>query len=1026
MQMPAFYFVSYSRVDDKPALKLADELGAGPPVLRVWLDRRELKSGQDWDEQIVEALRSCEALLFLMTPDSVSPKSECKREWTRALQYKKPVIPLLLDPKAELPYRLEPRQYVDFTGDYTAAIARLRKDLTWRSSAEGVLHTLRERLEDAERDLARAEEDQRPRIEAEINQLQRDISEQHQIIADPQAAEERARKSIERGIERERAPEVPISGRKVTKFINPPPLVAPTWFQNRHVETKLIGDFLKDAAARMITVVGRAGIGKTAMACRLLKSLEGGELPDNLGALPVDGIVYLSAKESAAGTHRVSFESLYFDLCELLEENEASRLDRIYKDTHQRTQAQMQALLNAFPQGRTIVLLDNFENVVDTETFALTDSKLDEALRTALTAAHHGVKLILTTRVAPRELLLIEPARHRRIDLDEGLEHPYAENILREMDADGRVGLKTASDDMLDEARERTRGYPRALEALYGILSVDRDTSLPELLQDTRKLLPENVVEVLVGEAFNRLDPGAQQVMQALAIYGTRVPPVAVDYLLQPYVVGVDSAPILSRLVNMQFVRRDATRYYLHQVDRDYALSRIPKGRREDRDEIESPPFTQYALRDRGASYFSETRKPRENWRNLNDLAPQLAEFELRVEVEDFDTAGEVVGGVSEHLHRWGYFRLTTELLERLSGKIVDPYLEMNNALALGAAYWRLANYDRVIERYEDARALARTNGSRAGESSGLIGLGNCCRELGDYSAAIDFFNQSLATIREIGDRPNEGVALGNLGNCYSDLGQTSTAVEHFERAVAMGRETEDREGECHFLTVLGAEYSKLHLVEQARSCLRRAQQIADEIGYTIIRAFVRLFLADLPAQDGKGLDAVPLCEEAVQLADEMANTEAQFEARLRLTRALLELGELENAQLVAEEGRTYNFPRIYPKLLALCGVIALRRAEASRARRVFREAVVKADDLLRREERNLAALDAKALARCGLALAEDASLVPLAVEAYRAARAVNSDPGVIASVLQDLDVLAPADPTGLLKPALAAASGKA
>jgi hypothetical protein len=139
MQMPGSYFISYSRVKSgEMAVKLADDLAAGPPAFPVWLDRRELKSGQDWDEQIVEALRSCEGLLFLMTRDSVTGQSECKKEWTRALKYKKPSIPLLFEREAELPYRLEPRQYVDFTGDYAAAIARLRKDLTWRSSPEGV------------------------------------------------------------------------------------------------------------------------------------------------------------------------------------------------------------------------------------------------------------------------------------------------------------------------------------------------------------------------------------------------------------------------------------------------------------------------------------------------------------------------------------------------------------------------------------------------------------------------------------------------------------------------------------------------------------------------------------------------------------------------------------------------------------------------------------------------------------------------------------------------------------------------
>jgi Ni2+-binding GTPase involved in maturation of urease and hydrogenase len=35
----------------------------------------------------------------------------------------------------------------------------------------------------------------------------------------------------------------------------------------------MLGGFLKDAALRLMTVVGRGGTGKTALVCRLLKSL---------------------------------------------------------------------------------------------------------------------------------------------------------------------------------------------------------------------------------------------------------------------------------------------------------------------------------------------------------------------------------------------------------------------------------------------------------------------------------------------------------------------------------------------------------------------------------------------------------------------------------------------------------------------------------------------------------------------------------------------------------------------------------
>ncbi len=161
-----------------------------------------------------------------------------------------------------------------------------------------------------------------------------------------------------------------------------------------------------------------------------------------------------------------------------------------------------------------MLLLDNFEDKIDSETRSINDEELEEALKAFLTCEAQSVNIIITTRIAPKSLALIESNKQFRLDLDEGLEHPYAENILRKMDKDGKVGLKDATDELLNEARLRTKGYPRALEALFAILSTDRDTTLEEILADAAKLLPDHVVEKLVGEAFSRLDDVAQKVHQ--------------------------------------------------------------------------------------------------------------------------------------------------------------------------------------------------------------------------------------------------------------------------------------------------------------------------------------------------------------------------------------------------------------------------------------------------------------------------------------------------------------------------------
>jgi len=92
--MTNHHFISYSTKDAQEfALKLCDKLKAGPPSIPAWLDKRELKPGMDWDDQVVEAIRTCESVIFVMSKDSVRMRSICKAEWCRALKYKNPAIP---------------------------------------------------------------------------------------------------------------------------------------------------------------------------------------------------------------------------------------------------------------------------------------------------------------------------------------------------------------------------------------------------------------------------------------------------------------------------------------------------------------------------------------------------------------------------------------------------------------------------------------------------------------------------------------------------------------------------------------------------------------------------------------------------------------------------------------------------------------------------------------------------------------------------------------------------------------------
>jgi tetratricopeptide (TPR) repeat protein len=815
---------------------------------------------------------------------------------------------------------------------------------------------------------------------------------------------------IESGLERERQPADKPAVRRA-KFVNPPPMTAPSWFQDRFVETQLIGEFLRDGGLRLLVVVGRGGVGKTAMACRLLKALEAGRLPDDGGELAVDAIVYLSP----AGIHPVSFPNLFTDLTRVLPDIDAQRLQQLYRDPEQTPGQLMRTLLEAFPGGRNIVLLDNFEDVIDPATLSVSEAGLDAGLDALLAAPEHGIKVIATTRLVPRELLLAQPGRWQRLDLDEGLPVAEAIKVLQAMDADGARGLRDAPPQLLASACELTRGFPRALEALVAILAADRDASLPGLLTTAAKVLPDKIVEVLVGEAFERLDPLGQQVMQALAIYAAPVPSVAIDYLLQPFQPAIDSTPVLSRLVNMHFARSDAGRYYLHQVDRDYALGQIPSGQPG---ELDGGPvrFTRYALQARAADYFEQTRTPRESWRSLDDLAAQLAEFELRSANADYDTAAEVLDDISfDYLQRWGHYRLAAEMYERLLGRLTDLYWQMLNAGNLGNVYSTFGQNEKAIEHYQQALAIARETGDRGNEGTWLGDLGNVYSYLGQNEKAIEHYKQALAIARETGDRGSEGTWLGNRGDAERDMGQTEKAIKHIGRALAIARETGDRINEGTTLGNLAECYADLGQNEKAIEHYQQALAIARETGD---RGREGLWLSNLGGSYlamGQTEKATEHYQQAVEIGDDIADAQVQAEARLGLAQVHLHREEWPETRQVAEAAPSHGYRPVLVQVYAALGTAYLREGDRASASEAFSAALATANTLLAGSRGTAHVLYAKGVAGAGLAVTSQRDLAEAARQTFEQALAVAPALGFRARALRQLDLLLPADADDVL-----------
>jgi tetratricopeptide (TPR) repeat protein len=696
------------------------------------------------------------------------------------------------------------------------------------------------------------------------------------------------RRRVSSGVDRERVPAEPQPVR-ASKFINPPPATAPSWFQDRQVETGLVARHLFHPDIRLVIVIGRGGVGKTAMVCRLLKGMEAGRIPDvegELASVAVGGIVYLSSN----GMHQVDYPTLVADLLRLLPDGEARRLERVYQDPHNTPAAVMLAVLEAFPAGEpVVVLLDNLESVMDSERDSLREPALDAALTALLRAPAHRVSVLATTRVTPAALLRVAPAAQRQVPLDQGLTCEDARIVLSELDDDGRLGLRGAPEELLDRLCEHTRGFPRALEAVKAILDGDPSLTPRDLLDRTRDLPEDQVVEELVGEAYRLLDPPAQQVMQALSVFPDQVTAVGVDFLLQPANPTTNAAPILTRLLRRQLVRFHDGHYHLHPIDRKYARTQLPPGHPGDT----ATTFTLAGLGVRAADYFATIRTQRESWRTLDDIQPQLAEFKLRCDTGDYDTAATVLEGIDfEYMQRWGHYRTLVELHGQIDGHISDPTLNADHFNSLGLSHHVLGNYRQAMILHTQALDIYRDIGDRESEAAALTNIGRGYDSLDDYRQAINLHTQALDIYRETGDLDGQATALGNLGVCHYMLGDYRRAIELHTQALGIRRDTGDLDGQAVDLGNLGICQDGLGDYRQAINLYTQALGIYRDIGDRDGEAAVLGNLGFCHYRLGDYRQAIDLHTQALGIDQDTGNRDYEAAALTNIGRCHYMLGD--------------------------------------------------------------------------------------------------------------------------------------
>ncbi|WP_204104457.1 MULTISPECIES: tetratricopeptide repeat protein, partial [Spirulina sp. CCY15215] len=530
-----------------------------------------------------------------------------------------------------------------------------------------------------------------------------------------------------------------------------------SYWQGRVKELETVNGWLDDENRKLGFICGIGGVGKSALAAKIYEMRSDFERKfwADLGDAP-----FLSAL-----ARKILQEFKIFD------EEELEKMDEKNLGT---------VLINSLQKRRYLLILDNFESVLDDEDY-------QQFLQQWL-GCFSQTEILVTTQAIPR----LKQISRTEITL-QGLLEKEGVEYLQAVGIGGR-------DEELSAFVTRVKGHPLTLKLVAGFLNEERGEGakigdlqalgvdlLDERIDGDHRQQIVQLVTVLEA-SFQRLTEKLQGVLlsvlvlrggfdvaMARGISGEEVTEKELRDLQSRGLlivtekneqkVGDPPQPSLKRGENLEVPLKRGENLEVPLIKGDLGGSYEFQPLIEEYLKYKSGDLTE--AHQKAISFYQGTLKPREEWETVEDVGEYLEIFHHRCELGEYETAFDSI--------RDGSY----------SDRCVDNFLNLR-----GYNQLRIELYTRLVaglSNREDWRYTAC-----------LTSLGNAYDSLGDYQQAIALYQQSLEIKRQIGDRGGEANSLGNLGNAYNSLGEYQQAIALYQQSLEIKRQIGDRGGEAN------------------------------------------------------------------------------------------------------------------------------------------------------------------------------------------------------------------------------------
>ena len=252
------------------------------------------------------------------------------------------------------------------------------------------------------------------------------------------------------------------------------------------------------------------------------------------------------------------------------------------------------------------------------------------------------------------------------------------------------------------------------------------------------------------------------------------------------------------------------------------------------------------------------------------------------------------------HMNRGNYIEGVTCILEQL---IIYEQIKEKQALAilytnLAIIYFEKGEYDLALESYRKGLQLSEELGNPLLKSIAIGGIGSVYEKKGDYTKAMEHFQQDLQLSEELGDKQGIAISLGLIGELLSIIGDFHKAIEYLQKNLMLCESLNYQKGIAKALNTLGDVFFALKSYDRSIHFYDRAIEVTRRIGNKLVLGFSLAEKGTVLAATGDTHTLVPVCREALEIAQTLDNPELQFEAKLLNARKDHLLGNTKEAEI--------------------------------------------------------------------------------------------------------------------------------